>query len=128
MIKKQHKRRKRGWVGFDLDGTLAKYDHWRGETHIGEPVPLMVEKVKEFLALGREVRIFTARVAEANVNEDGSPHNINAVIEAIQAWTEKHIGQRLAVTNKKDFAMLQLWDDRAIQILPNLGIRADGRE
>ena len=28
----------KGWYGFDLDGTLAKYDGWKGIDHIGEPV------------------------------------------------------------------------------------------
>ena len=30
------------WVGFDLDGTLAKYDGWKGIDHIGEPVESVV--------------------------------------------------------------------------------------
>ena len=25
----------KGWIGVDLDGTLAQYDHWRGIEHIG---------------------------------------------------------------------------------------------
>lgn len=33
-----------GWIGVDLDGTLAKYDQWRGVQHIGDPVPLMVDR------------------------------------------------------------------------------------
>ena len=28
-----------GWIGVDLDGTLARYDGWRGIDHIGEPMP-----------------------------------------------------------------------------------------
>jgi hypothetical protein len=28
-----------GWIGVDLDGTLAHYDGiWRGDEYIGEPV------------------------------------------------------------------------------------------
>ena len=49
-----------GWIGVDLDGTLAKYGIWDGS--IGEPIPLMVERVKIWIALGVEVKIFTARV------------------------------------------------------------------
>lgn len=26
------------WYGFDLDGTLAKYDKWEGIDHIGGPL------------------------------------------------------------------------------------------
>jgi len=29
----------KGWVGVDLDGTLAHYDGWKGADHIGEPGP-----------------------------------------------------------------------------------------
>lgn len=115
----------KGWYGFDLDGTIAFYDGWKGETHIGEPIPSMIVKIKELLSLGADVRIFTARVAEAETNKDGSGHDILAVIEAIENWCEKHIGQKLPITNKKDFGMIELWDDRCVQIIPNTGIRAD---
>ena len=116
---------KEGWIGFDLDGTLAKYDGWRGETHIGEPIEQIVKEAKRFLSLGYEVKIFTARVAESENNKDGSKHTNSAVINAIQDWTEKHIGKRLEVTNKKDFRMIELWDDRAVQVVPNTGLRVD---
>ena len=51
-----------GWVGFDLDRTLAHYDHWMGPEHIGAPVPYMVDKLKSYLAAGIKCKIFTARV------------------------------------------------------------------
>lgn len=54
---------KKGWIGVDLDGTLAHYDEWRGVSHVGEPVPLMLERVRRWLGEGREVRILTARVS-----------------------------------------------------------------
>ncbi len=59
-----------GWIGVDLDGTLAHYDGWAGPESIGEPIPLMMARVREWLALGREVRIFTARCC---VPEQRSP-------------------------------------------------------
>jgi hypothetical protein len=34
------------WIGVDLDATLARYDGFKGETIIGEPIPLMVNRVK----------------------------------------------------------------------------------
>lgn len=116
---------KQGWIGVDLDGTLAFYDGWKGETHIGEPVPLMVERIKLWLINGITVKIFTARVAEAEQNADGTAHDISSVVRAIQDWCEINIGQRLEVTNKKDFGMIELWDDRAVQVIPNTGLRAD---
>lgn len=53
-----------GWIGVDLDGTLAEYSHWKGETHIGRVLP---------------------------------------------------------ITNIKDYQMIELWDDRAVQVIPNTG-------
>lgn len=103
-----------GWIGVDLDGTLAVYDSWQGYEHIGEPVPLMLERVKAWIAEGKDVRIFTARACEA------------AAIPFIWQWCQKHVGQILKVTNVKDYAMIELWDDRAIGINHNLGTIKDG--
>lgn len=116
-----------GWIGVDLDGTLARYTGWRGETHIGEPIEAMVSRVKQWRSSGIDVRIFTARVADAALNLDGSRHEVNAVVEAIQNWCMEHIGEVLPVTNRKDFAMVELWDDRCVQVVPNTGRRADGQ-
>jgi hypothetical protein len=43
----------RPWTGFDLDGTLAVYDKWRGIAHIGEPVKLMCDLIKELYDAGK---------------------------------------------------------------------------
>jgi len=50
-----------GWIGVDLDGTLATYGGWKGPDDIGAPVPAMMKRVKRWIGEGREVRIFTAR-------------------------------------------------------------------
>jgi hypothetical protein len=109
-----------GWIGVDLDGTLAHYDKWRGADHIGDPIAPMVERVKLWLDNGRKVKIFTARVSH-----DGTlSRKREAAIahEAIQAWCATHIGSVLEVTNVKDYAMIELWDDRAVQVRQNTGI------
>lgn len=110
-----------GWIGVDLDGTLAHYENgWMGEFIIGEPVPKMLERVKKWLAQGIEVRIFTARVSEgAGQKAQATPDQIRT---AIQDWTEKHLGKRLAVTCQKDFNMMELWDDRCVQVQANTGL------
>jgi hypothetical protein len=112
----------RGWIGCDLDGTFAHYEpgdiQKYGETYIGPPIPKMLERIKRHLARGDEVKIVTARVA------DGSLH----VIKAIQAYTELHLGRKLEVTATKDYNMIALYDDRAIQIITNTGERADGKD
>lgn len=109
---------KKGWIGVDLDGTLAMYDQWRGIDHIGEPVPAMVARVQGWLAAGVPVKIMTAR---CSVCEPG-------VVRTIEDWCEQHIGCRLPVTCQKDFGMLELWDDRAVGVVKNTGARADGLE
>lgn len=106
----------KGWIGVDLDGTLAEYDGWRGPRHIGRPVPKMVAKVKRRLAQGQEVRIFTARVTGAQPGV-----SVDQIRAAIQDWTEEHLGKRLEVTNEKDWDMVEFWDDRARQVQTNTG-------
>lgn len=114
----------KGWIGVDLDGTLAVYDGWKGLHVIGEPIPLMVERVKQWLFEGREVKIMTARVSQSVYRP--RPEDVYRTIIAIQDWCELHIGARLEVTCIKDFAMVELWDDRAVQVVANTGLRADG--
>lgn len=42
-----------GWIGVDLDATLAEYNGWVHEPHIGPPIPAMVTRIKQGLADGR---------------------------------------------------------------------------
>jgi hypothetical protein len=100
----------KGWIGVDLDGTLALYDGWKGPDHIGEPIAPMLNRVKRWLAEGRDVRIFTAR---ASIQEQVGP---------VFDWSLKHLGRRLPVTCMKDIYMLELWDDRAVSVETNTGL------
>lgn len=104
-----------GWIGVDLDGTLAHYDGWKGEQHIGEPVPAMAARVRKWLADGLDVRIFTARVAIPD------PMGRIKVRKVIDEWTLKYFGQILPVTCRKDYGMIELWDDRAVRVRLNTG-------
>ena len=110
------------WIGVDLDGTLAYHDTWRGHQHIGAPIPAMVKRVQNWLEGGYVVKIFTARVCEhgLNDNEHDQPVVID-VVTPIENWCLQHLGQKLPVTNVKDYYMLELWDDRAVQVIPNTG-------
>lgn len=98
-----------GWIGVDLDGTLAEYHGWSSLEDIGNPIPRMQERVKQWLAEGKEVRIFTARA------------NVPSNILYIEEWCTKHLGQTLKVTATKDLDMMVLYDDRAIQVIRNTG-------
>lgn len=108
-----------GWIGVDLDGTLAHYEGWQGVEHIGAPVPAMVARVRRWLADGREVRIFTARVYS-----DGSEardKDVAVAAKYIRDWCQEHLGYVLPITCVKDFGMIELWDDRAVRVVMNQG-------
>lgn len=108
-----------GWIGVDLDGTLAMYDEWRGPEHIGAPVPLMVARVKAWLAADKVVKIFTARMHGHGLPLIGG--GFADVRGPVERWCHEHLGQVLEVTNVKDFSMLELWDDRAVRVEMNTG-------
>lgn len=108
-----------GWIGVDLDGTLAHYDEWVSVDHIGEPIEPMRARVLAWLMQGRDVRIFTARVSDPAVADQAR--------EAIDRWCEEHLGRTLPITNQKDYGMVELWDDRCVQVVTNEGRRVAGR-
>jgi hypothetical protein len=116
------------WKGVDLDGTLAYYergDYKRfGPMNIGAPIPKMVERVKGWLANGDRVKIVTARVSQ--VGEEGK--DVAAIRTSIELWCVEHLGCIIPVTCEKDGYMSELYDDRAVQIIPNTGLRVDGQE
>ena len=105
---------KDSWYGIDLDGTLAFYDKWEGNEHIGEPVPEMVKKVKALLDQGKNAKIMTARVSPEN-------GDVTKIRELIQQWCKEHLGKTLLVTHEKDHKMIELWDDRVRQVVKNTG-------
>lgn len=106
-----------GWIGVDLDGTLAEYHGWVvGGVKIGKPIQPMVDRVKGWLREGKTVKIMTARIS--------TPHgfDIEQTKAEIQEWCLEHIGQALEVTCVKDYAMIELWDDRAVRVQANTGL------
>lgn len=108
----------KGWIGVDLDGTLAHYEGWQGIEHIGEPIPAMIARVRSWLASGIEVRIVTARA----FNPNGSNPSESAATDIVKDWLEAQGLPRLVVTCVKDYSMLELWDDRAVQVEINTGL------
>lgn len=109
-----------GWIGVDLDGCLSHSvpeEDGFDPTFIGEPLPGMVERVKAWLEQGYEVRILTARAADATPE----------VLELIDDWVFQQVGQHLQITNEKDPDMIALWDDKAVTIAKDTGEPADPR-
>jgi hypothetical protein len=97
------------WIGVDLDGTLARdLGSTRGDD-IGSPIEPMLVRVQRWIAEGRTVKIFTARAS--------SPRQVAAIKE----WLVSCGLPELEVTNVKDQRMIELWDDRCVQVTSNLG-------
>jgi len=111
----------KAWIGVDLDGTLAEYTEYKGPEHIGKPIPKMVNRVKEWIVEGRTVKIMTAR-ADIPVRGSSKP------IWVVEDWCKEVFGQKLPVVCRKDLHMIELWDDRAVQVIKNTGERADGSD
>jgi hypothetical protein len=97
------------WIGVDLDGTLARDLGSARWDQIGSPIEPMLMRVKRWIAEGRTVKIFTARAS--------SPRQVMAVKE----WLVSCGLPDLEVTNVKDLQMIELWDDRCVQVTTNLG-------
>ena len=91
------------WVGFDFDGTLVREITF-------EAIPSMVQRLRDYLNLGYEVRILTARGNDA------------VGIRLVKDWLKKHDLPDLKVTSNKDYQMLVLYDDRARQVIQNTGV------
>ena len=117
-----HGIKKRGWIGFDLDGTLAHYDGWKHPLHIGDPVVEMVREVHRILREDtHDIRIFTARVSPECLEWNQGVSKAQ-IVECIQDWCEEHLfGQRFEVTHEKDGLMKTCYDDRSTQVQCNTG-------
>lgn len=152
----------KGWYGFDLDGTLAKYDGWKGIDHIGEPVKPMVDLIKRMRGEGKVVKIMTARVAPRPNPETAKTRyplyagkdvgdvpmyaarwkemmrNAGCLADWIDAcnfyskemwtardfiadWCLENLGFVPDIVYQKDHLMLELYDDRVKQVVPNEG-------
>ncbi len=115
-----------GWVAVDLDATLAEYHGWPADGSIGAPIPAMVERVKGWIEEGKDVRIFTARVWPVGVSipRDFPQERYDQATEQyarITSWCKEHLGRALPVTCVKDYGMVTLYDDRAVQVEANTG-------
>jgi hypothetical protein len=101
------------WIGVDLDGTLAhdlgnKCEN-RCLEQIGSPIKPMLNRLRKWIAEGKTVKIFTARAS--------SPKQV----VMIKKWLASYGLPDLEVTNVKDLRMVELWDDRCVQVMTNLG-------
>ena len=114
-----------GWIGVDLDGTLAFYESGHGIDSIGEPIAPMVARVNAWLEQGIRVKLVTARANPNGTN----PKQMERFMRQWRDWSTEQFGQVLEVTYSKDFEMVELWDDRAVTVDKNTGeVLTRGRE
>ena len=102
------------WIGVDLDGTLAFYESGQGVKYVGMVIEPMKARVLNWLRSGKTVKIFTARVS---MEKDADVQRT-----MIQDWLEANGMPRLEVTCIKDTLMSELWDDRAVGVIKNVGV------
>lgn len=101
--------RPKGWIGVDLDGTLAYYDDNSSIEKVGTPIPDMLALVKKMINNGIRVKIFTARATDPEQ------------LPIIRKWLETNNLPELEITNIKDYYMIKLYDDRCVQVEKNTG-------
>jgi hypothetical protein len=114
-------------IAIDLDRTLADgsvvdVNNYRSDL-IGNPIALNVERVKAWLAAGRKVVIFTARVHPR--------HGLAEVViaeKAIKEWCVNVFGRELEVTCMKDPLFCEIWDDKAVRVIPETGVISNQTE
>ena len=106
------------WYGFDVDGTIADNSaHTFGMGEIGKPIMPMCDLMRKLHAEGRRVKIFTARLSDVG----GDHSSQQAVKEHIWKWCDENLGFRPEITDRKDYKMECLYDDRAKQVVRNTG-------
>ena len=120
MSKNTHGESGEGWYGFDLDGTLAIDDGWKGIDHIGEPVPNMVRLARLLHDAGKIVKVFTARAAP---RQDPSESVLDGrtTVEYVQDWCRRNLGFVPEITCIKDGSMRWLFDDHVVGVERNTG-------
>ena len=120
-------KRHSGWIGVDLDGTLAEH-YWPQKRQydpmiIGDPVIPMLRRVARLIDEGYEVRVMTARVGPHGSAPGYGEEHTQRVRAEIANWTRmRHLGRALEATCVKDYNMIALYDDRAVRIKFNEGV------
>lgn len=94
---------KKPYLAIDLDGTLAEYTEWKGESIIGDPIPGAVEFLRR-LAERYSLVIFSARASSFSGKD------------AIHKWVIHHKLRAIItdITNEKKYHFVAYIDDRAI--------------
>ena len=105
-------------IAVDFDGVLVKClpsDVGYVPDQFGEPILVMIERVRGWLAEGKEVVIFTARVHPSN------PEEAEIARLAIQRFCLNNFGIVVEVTCMKSPKMTRFYDDLAVTVEQDTG-------
>lgn len=103
-------------IAVDLDNTLAEYDHWRGQDHIGkliEPTRYLLQQLRIY---GWKIILFTCRTNGMNGE---TPAEQEGIIKFLESWMNDNEVPFDYIARKEDgkvFAHVYL-DDRAVRWL-----------
>lgn len=112
------------WIGVDFDGTIQYRAVGVESTTLGEPIPAMIDRIKDWRSKGMKVKIVTARVSDSPsryVQAKDVPRYVEEQRKILSEWCVEHIGEVLEITAQKDAYMYHLYDDRAVTIERNTG-------
>ena len=109
----------KAWWGFDVDKTAFVDEGGTRGGVIGEPIMPIIRRIKHFLRTGRKVNIVTARV---HPSEPDREEQVLTVSRALDAVLGPEMASKIGIRSDKDRHMIDLYDDRAMQVIPNKGI------
>ncbi|WP_309385933.1 hypothetical protein [Cerasicoccus frondis] len=99
------------WLGVGLDGVLAERSEAGLAGEIGPVIPDMKARVKDWVKYKRiKVKVLTPRA----YNEEGAAQ--------VRAWLDANGLDYVECTHAKDLHMVEFWDDRAVQVISNMGM------
>ena len=107
-----------GWIGVDLDGTLAEYHGWHDDGRIGKPILPMVARVKKWLAEGKEVRIVTERVWPLGTNGSIKLPSYSVLWATRPSWIQRAQEQMKQV---QAWSQKNFWPDSSRDMCQGLG-------
>jgi len=79
----------------------------------------MINRARELIAQGEDVRIFSARANPMRYDMHG---DYLYMIMQIKEWCRTHIGKIIPIEFKKDEYLKYYYDDKAKQVVRNEGI------
>jgi len=109
-------------IALDFDSTLAEHESG-GDLTIGKPIKPMVEQVKQWVAKGYDITIFTARVSRCfKSGEERSDVFIMRQKMLINQFLVDNGLPIMKITADKSPRFTHFVDDKAVKVIPNKGI------